>query len=257
MTQDTTREARGVCRQWIALMRRRRRTTLTLLALVALLLLHPLVLRLLARPLQSADPSAAAGYFCLHGGESGIDGFDALDRAAQWHRTVAEQGRAGGAILLILPRTSRIVEIGAVSSFEQTCRSELTKRGVAAADIESIPGHARNVWDEARALADWLTRHPRVTVSLVCSPYASGRLRYVFNKVLGPTDNRRVRLVCPVDPAYPVESWWRTRAGVKEFMYAWLELLYTWCHGDDAPEPQTSAAAFQSEVRAMIGEPPR
>lgn len=238
-------------------MRRRRRTLLVLLAAVVLLLLHPPILRLLARPLESADSDAPSGYFCLHGGEMGIDGFDALERAALWHRTAAEQGRAGGVILLVLPRTSRIVEIGAVPSFEQTCCRELAKRGVAATDIESIPGNVRNTWDEARALADWLSRHPQATVSLACSPYAAGRRRYVLDKVLGPRDSRRVRLICLTDPACPPACWWKTRAGVKEFMYAWLELLYAWCHGDDVPEPQPSAAAFQSEVRAMIGKAPR
>lgn len=257
VTQDTTREHRGMCRHCIALLLQRRLAVLALLAVAFVWLLHPLILRLLARPLQSADPDAPSEYFCLRGGEQGIDGFDAFDRAAQWRRTMAGQGRAGGTILLVLPRTSRIVEIGAVPSFEQTCRRELSKRGVAAADIESIPGNTHNAWDDARALADWLARHPRATVSLACGSYTAGEQRYVFDKVLGPRDSRRVRLMCLPDPACPPDSWWKTRTGVKEFMFAWLELLYAWCHGDDAPAPQPSAAVFESEVRTTIGEAPR
>ena len=185
-----------------------------------------------------------------------------LDRAAQWQKAGQQQGRAGGAILIILPRTSRIVEIGAVPSFEAICRSELGKRGIAADDVESVPAGAHNPWEEARALGDWLKRHDskdsaQATVSLACSPFATGRLRYIFNNVLGPGDAERVRLVSLPDPACPLESWWRTRRGVKEFMYAWLELLYTWGRGEQVPVPQSTAAIFQSEVRAAIGEAPR
>ena len=95
---------------------------------------------------------------------------------------------AGRKILLLLPHDSRIVEIGAVRSFEQMCRSELDKRGIPPADVWSIRAEARDVWDEAHAMADWLKEHPGATVVLACSPFGSGRLRYVFNKVLGPAD---------------------------------------------------------------------
>ena len=227
---------------------------LALLAVAFVWLLHPLVLRLLARPLQSADPDAPSEYFCLRGGEQGIDGFDAFDRAAQWHRTMAGQGRAGGTILLVLPRTSRIVEIGAVPSFEQTCRRELLNAGLLRLTLSRFPAIPTTPGTRLRALADWLARHPRATVSLACGPYTAGEQRYVFDKVLGPRDSRRVRLMCLPDPACPPDSWWKTRTGVKEFMFAWLELLYAWCHGDDAPAPQPSAAVFESEVRTTIGE---
>jgi hypothetical protein len=221
-----------------------------LLVLAALAILHPLLLRMLAWPLQSVDSPAPASYYCLHGRELGIDGFQPLDRAAEWQNATA------GTILLILPRTTRIVEIGAAPSFEQTCRKELTKRGVPAASVQSLDAEARNTWDEGRILAKWLKQHPQATVSLACSSFAGGRLRYVLDKVLGPRDGPRVRLVCLSDPACPA-AWWRSRTGVKDFMYAWLELLYARHDDSDVPSAQPSAAAFQAEVKAKIGEAPQ
>ncbi len=190
-------------------------------------------------------------YFCLHGGELGLDGFEALDRAAAWYR------ETGGTVLLIVPRASRLVEIGAVPTFEQTCRRELAKRGVPDNKADPIRADARNTWDEARALGDWLNRHPQATVSLACSPFAGGRLRYVFNRVLGRHNGSRVRLAVLSDPTSDATAWWRSRSGVKDFMYAWLDLAYTWCAGDDEPAVQPSAAAFRAIVAAEIGEAPQ
>lgn len=246
-----TKKSWGVaCRNFV-LRRVNCRTTFVLLALTVVVLLHSPILRMLAWPVQSFDSPATSGFFCLHGGELGIDGFEALDRAADWHRETA------GTVLLILPRASRIVEIDAAPSFEQTCRRKLAKRGVSEDKVEAIRANARNTWDEARALGDWLNQHPQATVSLACSPFAGGRLRYVFNRVLGRQNSSRVRLAVLPDPTSDATAWWRSRSGVKDFMYAWLDLAYTWCAGDDEPVVQPSAAAFRMTVAAEIGEAPQ
>ena len=129
-----------------------------LAVLVLLGLGHALILRLLTRPLLASGSSAECDCFCIHGGELGADGFEPYDAAAAWH------GKPDGRrIILLLPRTTRIVEIGAVRSFEQTCLNELSKRGVPAADVWPIRADARDVWDEAHAMDDWLTAHPDST----------------------------------------------------------------------------------------------
>ena len=217
--------------------------------LIALGALHPLHLRMLAWPLQTAEATATADYYALHGGELGIDGLT-IDRAVQWHDQAT-----GRKILLVLPRTSRIVEIGAAPSFEQTCRRELTKRGVPVADVETLDAEARDAWEAARSLDGWLKCHPHATVALACNLFDGGRLRYVFDRVLGP-DGPRMRLVPAADPACPAAAWWRTRAGVKDFMYAWLELIYAWRQGGGPRVAQPGAAEFQREVRTAIGEAP-
>ncbi len=259
LSQSKTRDARhglikkswgDACRNFV-FRRLSRRTLVVLLALIVIALLHPLILRMLAWPLQSFDPPAIAGFYCLHGGELGIDGFEALDRAAAWQR------ETGGTILLILPRASRIVEVGAAPSFEEMCRRELAKRSVPEDKAEAIRAGARNTWDEAHALDDWLKQHPQATVSLACSPFAGGRLRYVFNRVLGHQSSSRMRLAVLPDPTSDATAWWRSRSGVKDFMYAWLDLAYTWCAGDGERDAPPSAAAFRESVAAEIGEAPR
>jgi hypothetical protein len=238
-------------RRHFARIRSHRRALIVLFVLMVLLVLHPLLLRMFAWPLQCANSADPADFFCLHGRESGLDGFQSLDRAAEWHAATGET------ILLISPRATRIVEIGAAPSFEQMCRRELAKRAVPTGDIQTLDVEACNTWDEARALAAWLKQHPQATLSLACSPFAGGRMRYVLDRVLDPGESPRVRLVSLADPAYPPASWWRSRTGVKNVMYAWLDLLYARRDDSDTPVAQASAAAFRDAVAARIGEVPQ
>jgi hypothetical protein len=228
-----------------------RRAVILLVVLVLLGLAHPLILRLLARPLLAGGSPAECDYFCIHGSEVGADGFQPYDAAGVWYGA-----RAGRTVLLLLPRATRIVEIGALRSFEQASLSELDKRGVPPADVCSIHADARNFWDEAHALDEWLQAHPRARVWLACSPSNSGRLRYVLDKVLRPVESARVGLKLLPNPESRLDVWWRSRSGVKDFMYGWLALIYAW-----AGEPHTrplpaGAAAFQEEIRSQIGEAP-
>ena len=93
-------------------------------------------------------------------------------------------------------------------------------------------------------------------MKIACSPFASGRLRYVFNKVLGPVDAQRVRLAILPDPDCRMESWWRSRGGVKEFMYGWLGLIYAWAKGDEARPRPVGAAAFQRKSALELARRP-
>jgi hypothetical protein len=224
---------------------------IVLVVLVLLGLGHAPILRLLAWPLTAGGSSAECDYFCIRGNELGTDGLEPYDAAAAW------RGKsAGRRILLLLPRTTRIVEIGAVRSFEQTCLSELSKRGVPPADVWSIRADARDIWDETHAMDGWLKAHPDSKVGMACSPFNSGRLRYVLDRVFGPADAARVRLIWLPDPGSDVDAWWRSRRGVKDFMYAWLELIYAWTEGEHARPLPVGAAVFQQEVRAQIGVAP-
>jgi hypothetical protein len=228
-----------------------RRMAIALAVLVLLGLAHPVILRLLARPLVADDSNAACDCFCIHGDELGADGYEPFETAAQWRR---EQG--GRTILLLLPHESRVVEIGAVRSFEQTCRNELAKRRIPSADIDAVHCDALNIWEEARGFSAWLKGHPDATVRFACCPMGSGRLRYVFNKALGPDDARRVHLATLPDPSFSADDWWQSRTGVKAFMYSWLDLAYAWAY-PDSPHPYPSdARTFQDEVRARIGRAP-
>ena len=231
--------------------------------LLILVLGHGVILRKLIWPIvdnsATIDNEGRAGgvlpdadYFCLHGSEQSADGFKAIERAAAWY---AES--SGRKILLVLPRSRRIVEIGAAPSFEETTRRQLAARGVAEDAVLSIHAEARDFWDEAHAMSDWLAADPKGTVAWACSPFTSGRMRHVLNKVLDADAASRVSLVIFADPACPPRNWWRSRNGIKEFMFAWLSMIYVWTEGErrSVATPQR-VAEFQSEVRAAIGEAP-
>jgi hypothetical protein len=227
------------------------RWKIVLLALVVLGVCHPVILRLLTWPLVADDAAAECDCYCIHGAELGAEGFEPFDNAAQWYRE-----QPGRKILVLLPHETRIVEIGAVPSFEETCRKELGKRGIASAAIQPVPADALDVWDEARGISIWMKAHPESTLRIACGPFGGTRLRYVLGRVLAPAEASRVHVASLADPSYSAQNWWRSRWGVKEFMYAWLELGYAWTSsGNPQPRP-AGARAFQEEIRARIGEAP-
>ena len=226
------------------------RRTLIVLAVLAILgLAHAPILRLLARPLLTPELPTEADFYCLHGAEMGVDGFGPFAHAQAWYEEAP-----GRKILLLLPPDSRTVEIGAVRSFEQACRSELGKRGVPPSAVVAIRAEVGHAWGGPCALAGWLQEHPGATVVLACSPFGTGRERYVLDRVIGPADAGRVRLALLADPDGTTERWWRSRRGVKDFMYAWLDLIYTWVEGDAPRTLPVPAAEFRRAIREQIGK---
>jgi hypothetical protein len=231
---------------------RNRRTVVLLAVLFVLALGHGPILQLLAWPLVAPkSPETQADFYCLQGGELGADGFEPFDSAAAWCAEAPDRK-----ILLLMPPDSRLVEIGAVRPFEWMCRGELDKRQIPASDVLAIHAESSGVWGGAHALAGWLTQHPGAKVLVACNSLNSARQHYVFDKVLGPAAAKRVILGMLPDSKYRMGNWWRSRVGVKGFMYCWLELMYAWAEGDDARPLPAGAAEFQKEIRAKIGEAP-
>ncbi len=236
------------------------RAAVACLILLGLGLGHTMILQMLTWPVvveqggaeqgRAGGVLAEADYLCLHGGELGADGFHALDRAAAWY---AES--PGRRILLMLPLTHRIVEIGAARSFEETSRRELAAHGIPDGAVGSIHADARDFWDEAHAMSDWLKEHPKADVAWACGDYTSGRLRYVVDKVLGAKLASQVHLAVMSDESLSPNRWWRSRNGVKDLMFAWLSMVYVWTEGENRPaSTPRSAAQFQADARATLGE---
>jgi len=102
-----------------------------------------------------------------------------------------------------------------------------------------IHGRSRTVWDDARGIQGWLSEHPDEELVLVCSPFAGAARRRVLDCVLGPRDAARAHLFSFPNPWFDTAHWWRSRTGVKHWMFGILDLAYVWLYGEDCeiPEP--------------------
>ncbi|MGA2618540.1 MAG: hypothetical protein ABSF26_13085 [Thermoguttaceae bacterium] len=233
----------------------RRRAGILLLLLAAAVLLamgyRPL-LRAAARPLI-CDQSPRGEFLCLQGDERGASGEKCLDRAADWCREASSHR-----ILLLAPCRSRIVQIGAVASFEENSRRALARLGVPDRVIQPIPGAGRDDWERAGLLKTFLADHPRAELALVCSRFRGGLTRHVLDAVLGAEAATRVTVLGLPSAAYDETCWWRSRDGMKEFAYAWLGLACAWWEGADRVVPQPwTVAEYQALLGRTFGEAPR
>ncbi|MGA2066060.1 MAG: hypothetical protein ABSG86_13890 [Thermoguttaceae bacterium] len=223
-----------------------------IIVLAAIVAGHALVLRMLARPLVSEQPPGAAAVLCLQGDEDGVEGDRTLDEAARWCREAP-----GRQVLLLEPWPRRVVELGIVPSFEQMVRRELTGRNISNAAIVTLRGKALDDWERARLLRAWLEQNPAAEVVMACGRFHSGRIRYVFDAVLGRPLATRVRIRPVADPDYDPAYWWRSRQGVKDVMFGWLGLAYAWGEGPQRITPSRwTAAEYQSLARETFGKAP-
>ena len=122
------------------------RLLLLLGAVAGLWLVHGPLLRGAADLLVVDEPADHAQYVCLSSWEFGPDGDRAYDVAA----TLFRQNPACH-ILLIGSGPSRLVESGALASFETISRRELAARGLPQKAIESISRDGWDDWATARA----------------------------------------------------------------------------------------------------------
>ncbi len=144
-------------------------------------------------------------------------------------------------IVLVEPAPIRLVQVGLVPSFEAICRREFGARGIPQNAVTVVGRGARNGWEEARAAAEWLHAAPDARVLLLCDRFRSGAERSILNAVLGPDAAARVRILALPSRNYDETDWWRSRKGVRQFMYATLSRLYVGWAGEpkEIPERQS------------------
>jgi hypothetical protein len=211
------------------------------------------VLRGLASLLVVDQAPAADDDLVLRGSEWGGGGHS-FDHAAAWIRV-----RPTSAVLLMSDRPGRVAEIGVLASFESLARQELARRGVPDAAVSPIPGAGRDEWDEARLLQAWLHEHPDRSVAWASCRFNTRRLRLILDSVLGPEDAARVRVValCGTAPDdIRTDNWWHSRDGVRQFMFAWLALVYARWNGEDRIAPsQQDVAAYEEMLQEAFRHP--
>ncbi len=207
---------------------------------------HGPLLRGVAAPLVCEQTADGAATMVLRGDERGVTGFRGFDAAEAFYHQAP-----GRHILLIGRRPGRLVELGILSSFTTLGRRELSLRGVPDAAVEVIPAAAADPWEEAELLAAWLRGHPTVTVAVFCDPLGSRHTRYILDRVASPAEAAAARIVVSHDSCHDATNWWKTRAGVKDFMLSWLEMAYTWRQGRRRLVPQQQSV---EAYRKTLGE---
>jgi len=214
----------------------RRRAALILAAVAALVLLfHRPMLRAAGRWLIAEEELGAAKLLCLRSTDGTLpDGDFGYDSVLG-----LMQSRGLERVILLEPRPRRLVVDGLQKSFVERSQLELERRGVPGSAILVIHSRSRTVWDDARGIRGWLSEHPDERVVLFCSPFEGAARRRVLDCVLGPRDAARARVLGVPNARFDTDSWWRSRTGVKHWMFGALDLAYVWLHGEDReiPEP--------------------
>lgn len=229
-----------------------RRLAVALAVVLGIWIVHAPVLRSLARPLVADESVGDANLICLHEREFEVEGKDGFDLAAKWRRE--DPARS---VVLIVPFPSRAVEVGAMPPFEEIAQRQLTDRGVPKGAILVASGNARNDWEKAGVLQAWLRDHPGRQLILVSSRFHSGSLRYVLDTVLDPGDAARIHLLAVADPSCGEGNWWKSRSGVKAFMFGWLDLSYAHLFGAGGDvAPTWSVAEYRTLLKEAFGEAP-
>ncbi len=125
------------------------------------------------------------------------------------------------------------------ASIAELMQHDLADRGVGADAVIRLPNRARNTLEEAGAVSAFLSSHGWKKIIIVTSNYHTRRARYIYDHVLAPGTDLRV--VAAPDPAYDPNSWWRTREGLKTFLYESLGYIVARWELRDADTHTTSS----------------
>lgn len=170
-----------------------------------------------------------------------------LLRGDRMHDAAAGRVREGRAVevLLIAKVPLRHEALGVVPLRTEIDRRALEDRGVSASVIRTLPGQARDDWDAARALHDWLRDHPEAQAAVLCDRFGSRRLRVLLDRVLGP-DAARVHVMGLPDRRYDETNWWRHKDGLAGWWDGAVALGYVWLAGEgDKPRAKWDLDAYE------------
>ena len=209
-----------------------RRIALVVALLACVWMSHPVILRAVAWALIVDHEQARLDYVWIRTHDIPFcDGDRCYDHAARlYHEDTSRR------ILLMEPRASRLVEIGALPRFETVARSQLQARGVPDKAITAIDGEPATIWDEARLLDAWMNDHPNTEVLLLCDRFESRHRRQELDTVLEPGHAARVGILALPDRRHDETNWWKSRRGVKSVFRGYALLVYAWCQAEDVPE---------------------
>lgn len=214
---------------------------------VGVVLFHSPLLRGLARPLVVDQTIGDFDDVCLITSLQTPDGDRCYDVAADLYKK-----NPLARVLVVDPPPNRIVEAGAIPSFEAISRRELIGRRVPSDSIVILRSDGIDDWAFAGTLADRIREHPESTVLLLCSEFHSARLRAVIDESLEANAAGRIRIMPLSDRRFNRTDWWKTRGGTRELGLNWLIRLQGWL-GDRVSPPPPSNADDYARVWSIPG----
>ena len=89
---------------------------------------------------------------------------------------------------------------------------------------------------------------------VVCRQFESGHFRFIVDSVLKPGTAARVGILALPARGRDPTNWWRSRSGVKDFMFFWLQMAYARYGGPNRPVVRRqSLDAYQATLRDAFG----
>ena len=103
------------------------------------------------------------------------------------------------------------------AGIEELMQRDLKGLGVPANAIVPVTHRGTNTREEAMADAQAIAAHGWKKVLLVTSNYHTRRADYIFERTLPA--GTELRVISAPDSEYDPNGWWRTRNGLKRFLY--------------------------------------
>ena len=156
-------------------------------------------------------------------------------RCGQCYPVVISRLKTGKVHRILFPaeERKRLEQIGVVPPIEELGKQKLLREGIAADAIDIIEGACQSEWDVVRSLDVWLNAHPDQRVRLLCDSFSSRRWRLIVERSLAAPNLARVEVEGIVDPRFNESNWWKSRTGLKGFLYNVFRQEYVRWHGED------------------------
>jgi hypothetical protein len=134
--------------------------------------------------------------------------------------------------LMIPWRPRRLQRLGVAPSAADVMRGFLRDAGLAGQSLTVLAPGIRTDYERAHRLRAWLEQHPDARVTALCHAFDSRKLRWIFDRVLGPEYAPRVRLRALRHRWYDETDWWQNMDGVRDVLNAGLGLGHFWLVGE-------------------------
>jgi uncharacterized SAM-binding protein YcdF (DUF218 family) len=128
-------------------------------------------------------------------------------------------------ILVMNPKPSRRVGLGATPSQTELTRQILAKLNVPESDLLVVGGVVTSTYDESIAVRDWIRTSGAKRVIIPTDSFHTRRVRWLFRKELKPTGAQVIVDAIP-GLEYTAEDWWHREEGVIAFQNEVIKYLY-------------------------------